>query len=135
MALNKAKKLLLSKRVLENLENLSLDHQTFEEFQRVIHRFVPKNIAFKDGAQMCRLYLAGMHHNENAKRELESSNRKAIFKVAYSKYKKGPASAKPAKTKSTFGYVTELMRLVSTEVFLEPSKFVEQLRMVVPVSV
>uniref|UniRef100_A0AAV2MI72 Uncharacterized protein n=1 Tax=Knipowitschia caucasica TaxID=637954 RepID=A0AAV2MI72_KNICA len=79
---------------------------------------------------MCRLFLAGMHFNENVKREQASSKGQPLFKVSYPKYKKGKPTAKPVKTKPTFGYVSELMHLVFTEVFSEPAPFIEQLKTV-----
>ncbi|XP_072306189.1 uncharacterized protein [Eucyclogobius newberryi] len=59
-----------------------------------------------------------------------TSKGKALFKVSYPKYKKGKPTAKPVKTKTTFGYVSELMHLVFTEVFPEPARFCDQLKSV-----
>ncbi|KAK7925161.1 hypothetical protein WMY93_007471 [Mugilogobius chulae] len=107
----------------------SSDYQTssLEAFHSVIIRFAPKSVVYPFVGMMCRLYLAGMHFNENVKRQQATSKGQALFKVAYPKYKKGKPMAKPVKTKPTYEYVSELMRLVFTEVFPEPGRFVEQL--------
>ncbi|KAK7929311.1 hypothetical protein WMY93_005706 [Mugilogobius chulae] len=132
LALYKVEKLLVNKRVLGDVSKLSSDHQTssLEAFHSVVIRFAPKSVVFPFVGMMCRLYLAGMHFNENVKRAQATSKGKVLFKVAYPKYKKGKPTAKPVKTKPTFGYVTELMRLVFNEVFAEPGRFVDQLKSV-----
>ncbi|KAK7925018.1 hypothetical protein WMY93_007328 [Mugilogobius chulae] len=129
VALYKVEKLLVNKRVLGDVKKLSSDYQTssLEAFHSVIIRFAPKSVVYPFVGMMCRLYLAGMHFNENVKRQQATSKGQALFKVAYPKYKKGKPMAKPVKTKPTYEYVSELMRLVFTEVFPEPGRFVEQL--------
>ncbi|KAK7889099.1 hypothetical protein WMY93_024659 [Mugilogobius chulae] len=129
VALYKVEKLLVNKRVLGDVKKLSSDYQTssLEAFHSVIIRFAPKSVVYPFVGMMCRLYLAGMHFNENVKRQQATSKGQASFKVAYPKYKKGKPMAKPVKTKPTYEYVSELMRLVFTEVFPEPGRFVKQL--------
>lgn len=127
-ALNKVKKALLSKKMLGDVANISSDQTSVETLQRVILHFAPKKKVFRDVGSLCRLYLAEMHHNENAKQA--TSKGKALFKVTCAKSKKGPVTAKPAESKTTFDYVAELMQIVFSEVFPDPSKFMEQLRMV-----
>lgn len=50
-----------------------------------------------------RLYLAAMHHNENAKREQAMSKGKLLWKLLYPKSVKGRASARVIKKDATFG--------------------------------
>lgn len=116
---------LSNKRVQGDVGDLSSDRQTsFEARQRIIRHFVPKKVVFKDVSRTCRLFLAGMHHNENAKREQAALNKTFCFE----KSKNDLVTAQEVKTQPTFDYVTNLMRLVFTEVLLEPSTFMEQLK-------
>ncbi|KAK7904170.1 hypothetical protein WMY93_016777 [Mugilogobius chulae] len=132
LALYKVEKLLVNKRVLGDVSKLSSDHQTSLTggVSQCGYTLCPQKCGLSLLGMMCRLYLAGMHFNENVKRAQATSKGKALFKVAYPKYKKGKPTAKPVKTKPTFGYVTELMRLVFNEVFAEPGRFVDQLKSV-----
>ncbi|KAK7884024.1 hypothetical protein WMY93_027147 [Mugilogobius chulae] len=70
VALYKVEKLLVNKRVLGDVEKLSSDYQTssLEAFHSVVIRFAPKSVVYPFVGMLCRLYLAGMHFNENAKR-------------------------------------------------------------------
>ncbi|KAK7939668.1 hypothetical protein WMY93_002994 [Mugilogobius chulae] len=106
VALYKVEKLLVNKRVLGDVKKLSSDYQTssLEAFHSVIIRFAPKSVVYPFVGMMCRLYLAGMHFNENVKRQQATSKGQAYSKIC-----------------------SELMRLVFTEVFPEPGRFVEQL--------
>lgn len=130
--LNKVKKLLMNKRVLSDVTKMSSCALTssLESFHRVIHRFTPKMSNCNYVERMCRLYLAGMHQNENTKRRQVASKGKDYFKVSYPKYKKCQGTTKIAKNKTTFGYVAALMHLVFKEVFPDPSKFVARLKFV-----
>ncbi|KAK7884695.1 hypothetical protein WMY93_027818 [Mugilogobius chulae] len=132
VALYKVEKLLVNKRVLGDVEKLSSDYQTssLEAFHSVVIRFAPKSVVYPFVGMLCRLYLAGMHFNENAKREQATSRGQPSFKISYPKYRKGKASAKTVKSKPTFGYVSELMHLVFTEVFPDPGRFFDQLNAV-----
>ncbi|XP_062393824.1 uncharacterized protein LOC134082194 isoform X2 [Sardina pilchardus] len=130
VALHKAEKILLNKRVLKDVEKLSHHHQTssLESFHSLILRFAPKNVVFPFMGMLCRLYLAAMHHNENATREqATTSTGQAVFKVVFPKSKKGEGTVKPVKTKPTFNYVRELMRLLMQEVFEDPTSFAEEM--------
>ena len=50
-----------------------------------------------------RLYLASMHHNENASRvQATTSAGQAVYKVVYPKAKMGEGVVKPVKTDPTF---------------------------------
>ncbi|XP_041929953.1 uncharacterized protein LOC121694081 [Alosa sapidissima] len=130
VALHKAEKILLNKRVLKDVEKLSHHHQTssLESFHSLILRFAPKNVVPFMG-MLCRLYLAAMHHNENAMREqATTSTGQAVFKVVFPKAKRGEGIVKPVKTNPTFNYVRELMRLLMQEVFEDPTSFAEELK-------
>ncbi|XP_041939471.1 uncharacterized protein LOC121700526 isoform X1 [Alosa sapidissima] len=131
VALHKAEKILLNKRVLKDVEKLSHHHQTssLESFHSLILRFAPKNVVFPFMGMLCRLYLAAMHHNENAMREqATTSTGQAVFKVVFPKAKRGEGIVKPVKTNPTFNYVRELMRLLMQEVFEDPTSFAEELK-------
>ncbi|XP_048114993.1 uncharacterized protein LOC125304619 [Alosa alosa] len=131
VALHKAEKILLNKRVLKDVEKLSHHHQTssLESFHSLILRFAPKNVVFPFMGMLCRLYLAAMHHNEHALREqATTSTGQAVFKVVFPKAKRGEGIVKPVKTNPTFNYVRELMRLLMQEVFEDPTSFAEELK-------
>lgn len=50
-----------------------------------------------------RLYLAAMHHNENAIREQATTSAgQGVYKVIFPKSKKGEGIVKPVKTDPTF---------------------------------
>ena len=50
-----------------------------------------------------KLYLASMHHNENASRvQATTSAGQAVYKVVYPKAKMGEGVVKPVKTDPTF---------------------------------
>ncbi|KAK7933237.1 hypothetical protein WMY93_004133 [Mugilogobius chulae] len=93
----------------------------------LIKKWLP---AIKNHIYWWHTILAGMHFNENAKREQATSRGQPSFKISYPKYRKGKASAKTVKSKPTFGYVSELMHLVFTEVFPDPGRFFDQLNAV-----
>uniref|UniRef100_UPI0037E89549 uncharacterized protein n=1 Tax=Semicossyphus pulcher TaxID=241346 RepID=UPI0037E89549 len=118
VALCEVEKLLMNKRVLCDVENLSHDHQTssLEAFHSLIPHFAPTNNAFPFIERLCRLYLAAMHYNENAEQEqaatAEAKNRK------------------PLKTEPTFGYVRDLMKLLFEEVLEDPTTYTEELKQI-----
>ncbi|XP_073700525.1 uncharacterized protein [Garra rufa] len=133
MVLYKIEKLLLNKRILRDVKKLSHRHQTLalEAFHKVILRFAPKNVVFSYIGMLCRLYLAAMHFNENADHEPTANfEGTAVYKIMHPKSKKGKPTAKPVKTEPTYGYVSDLMRLLFTEVFDDAGTFVEELQKV-----
>ncbi|XP_035000772.2 uncharacterized protein LOC118100128 [Hippoglossus stenolepis] len=68
---------------------------------------------------LCRLYLAVMHYNENAKRrQAIASPGQTVLVFVF---------LKPVKTDPTYNYVGDLMKLVFEEVFEDPVPFVEEL--------
>ncbi|XP_063048719.1 uncharacterized protein LOC134445189 isoform X3 [Engraulis encrasicolus] len=130
-ALCKVEKLLLSKRVLTDVQKLSSDYQTstLEAFHSVLLRFTPKNVVFPFIGMLCRLYLAALHFNENARRcQAKTSSGRLKFKMSFPKAKKGAASVKPVKTAPTYNYIFELMELLFKEVVLNPQPFQDEMR-------
>ncbi|XP_034084336.1 uncharacterized protein LOC117554169 [Gymnodraco acuticeps] len=123
IALNKLEKVLVNKTVVGDVEKLSHHNQTasLEAFHRLIQRFVPKNGVLPFMEMLCRLYLAVMHFNENA-------NREVVYKVVILEDFKGECITKPVKTEPTHNYVDDLMRLVFDEVLEDPTPFVEELK-------
>ncbi|XP_063048714.1 uncharacterized protein LOC134445189 isoform X2 [Engraulis encrasicolus] len=121
----------LSKRVLTDVQKLSSDYQTstLEAFHSVLLRFTPKNVVFPFIGMLCRLYLAALHFNENARRcQAKTSSGRLKFKMSFPKAKKGAASVKPVKTAPTYNYIFELMELLFKEVVLNPQPFQDEMR-------
>ncbi|XP_039550333.1 uncharacterized protein LOC120495031 isoform X2 [Pimephales promelas] len=118
-AFNKLEKLLTNKRMLKDVAKLSPHHQTssLEAFHAVTLCFAPKNVVFSFIGMLCRLYLAAMHYNENA----ETHEGVPIFKLPFPKGRKGECRVK--KTKPTFGYVADMMDLISEKVFVNPTPY------------
>ncbi|RXN07569.1 hypothetical protein ROHU_032261 [Labeo rohita] len=130
LALHKVEKVLCNKRVLKDVEKLSHHFQTssLEAFHSLIIRFTPKNVVFPFMGMLCRLYLAVLHHNENANREQATTSAgEAVYKMIFPKSKKGECTVRPLKTDPTYNYVEELLRLVFEEVIVDPTPFVSQL--------
>ncbi|XP_054452368.1 uncharacterized protein LOC129089057 [Anoplopoma fimbria] len=123
VALHKVEKVLVNQRVVKNVEKLSHHYRTpsLEDFHSVIQRFTPKNAVFPFMGMLCRLYLAVMHYNENAEKATSTG-------TSGSKSKKGELLPEPVKTKPTYNYVDELMKLVFEEVFEDPTPFVDLLK-------
>ncbi|XP_030215644.1 uncharacterized protein LOC115546106 isoform X2 [Gadus morhua] len=116
VALHKAEKLLLNKRVLKDVAKLSHPHQrsSLESFHSL--RFAPKNVVFPFMGMLCRLCLASMHHNENASREQATTSAgQAVYKVVYPKVKMGEGAVKPVKTDPTFNLSAENKRTPKAE--------------------
>lgn len=132
VALKKVKKMILNKRILEDVYKLSSNHQSsaLESFHNLILHFAPKKINFPFTGMLCRLYLAAMHHNENAKREQALSKEKLLWKLLLPNSTDGQASAKVMKQEATFGYRRDLMHLVLNDVFGDPKKFQKELQKV-----
>ncbi|KAK7918718.1 hypothetical protein WMY93_010002 [Mugilogobius chulae] len=124
VALYKVEKLLVNKRVLGDVKKLSSDYQTssLEAFHSVIIRFAPKSVVYPFVGMMCRNAL--QRKRETSAGYIQGTG---FIQSSISKIQKGKPMAKPVKTKPTYEYVSELMRLVFTEVFPEPGRFVEQL--------
>ncbi|XP_026080665.1 uncharacterized protein LOC113057435 isoform X2 [Carassius auratus] len=127
LAVHKVEQILYNKRVLKDVEKLSHSFQTssLEAFHSLILRFAPKNVVFPFIGMLCRLYLAALHHNENANREQATTKAgQAVYRLVFPKSKKG----RPLKKESTYTYVDELLKLVFEEVVMDPSTFVEELK-------
>lgn len=134
VVLNRVEKMLLNKRILEDVSKLSTNHQTsLESFHNMIPRFVPKSVNFQFTEMLCRLYLAAMHHNENMNREEAKTNAKPLWTLRFPLSAKGRPTAQLIKTGTTFGYRRELMHLVLSEVLVDPAKFQKELqKMAIP---
>lgn len=126
--LYEVEKLLLNKRVLHDVEKLCSDHQTssLDLFHSTSLQFTPRNEneTFSFMEMMCRLFLAAMHFNENMAHEQATCGNAFLFTNSM----QGCSTENAVRTKTTYGYVRSLMRLVFTEVFIDPSSFVEDLR-------
>ncbi|KAA0721759.1 hypothetical protein E1301_Tti014268 [Triplophysa tibetana] len=119
---------LTNKRILKDVEKLSPHTQTsaLEAFHSVILHFAPKNVVFPFLGMLCRLYLAALHFNENARRpQATTAAGKPLFKVSFPKYRKGEYTVKPVKVNPTFHYVDDMMDLVFDKVALDPTPYVE----------
>ncbi|XP_057187965.1 uncharacterized protein LOC130553181 isoform X1 [Triplophysa rosa] len=120
---------LTNKRILKDVEKLSPHPQTsaLEAFHGVILRFAPKNVVFPFLGMLCRLYLAALHFNENARRpQATTAAGKPLFKVSFPKYRKGECTVKPVKVNPTYHYVDDLMDLVFDKVAQDPTPYVEE---------
>ncbi|XP_026130139.1 uncharacterized protein LOC113110263 [Carassius auratus] len=139
LELHKVEKVLCNKRVLNDVAKLSHHFQTssLEAFHSLILKFTPKNVVFPFMGMLCRLFLAVLHHNENIGREqATTATGKPLYKVLFPKSKKGEPTARPLKTKPTYNYVDDLMRLVFEEVIVDPAPFVEELQAIpVPMAI
>lgn len=126
--LYEVEKLLLNKRVLHDVEKLCSDHQTssLDVFHSTSLHFAPRNEneTFSFMEMTCRLFLAAMHFNENMAHEQATCGNAFLFTNS----KQGCSTENAVRTKTTYGYVRDLMRLVFTEVFIDPSSFVEDLK-------
>ncbi|KAJ0002311.1 hypothetical protein NQD34_002107 [Periophthalmus magnuspinnatus] len=120
-ALNKLDKILNNKHVLEDIAKLCPNLQTYsmETFHNLIQEFTPKNVVFPPTGMLCRLYLAAMHHNENA----DLKHRNSDVSVAF-----GTSSKEEFKTETTYNYLEELMNLIF-EVLHDPAPFIEQMKL------
>lgn len=130
LAIHKVEKVLCNKRILKDVEKLSHRFQTssLEPFHSLILRFTPKHVVFPFMGMLCRLYLAVLHHNENANREQARTSEGEVYKMVFPKTKKGECTARPLKIDPTYNYVEELFRLVFEEVIVDPTPFVDQLK-------
>ncbi|XP_052423624.1 uncharacterized protein LOC127966567 [Carassius gibelio] len=139
LELHKVEKVLCNKRVLKDVAKLSHHFQTssLEAFHSLILKFTPKNVVFPFMGMLCRLFLAVLHHNENIGREqATTATGKPLYKVLFPKSKKGEPTARPLKTKPTYNYVDDLMKLVFEEVIVDPAPFVEELQAIpVPMAI
>ncbi|KAG1928205.1 uncharacterized protein LOC120477297 [Pimephales promelas] len=129
-AFSRLEKILRNKRILKDVEKLSPHHQTssLEAFHGVILRFVPKNVVFSFLGMLCRLYLAGLHFNENAGRpQATTAAGEPLFKVVFPKHKKGQYFAKPVKFEPTFQYVDNLLELIFENVVVDRTPYMDDI--------
>ncbi|XP_056608949.1 uncharacterized protein LOC130426283 isoform X2 [Triplophysa dalaica] len=116
-ALNTVQKLLANRRILKDVKKLSPHFQTssLQAFHSVILRFAPKTVVYPYHGMLCRLYLAGMHFNENSNRP-----GKPTYKPLFPKAKKGEYSTRAIKSQATYRYVKNLMTFLFEKVITDP---------------
>ncbi|KAK7912855.1 hypothetical protein WMY93_013066 [Mugilogobius chulae] len=121
--LYEVEKLLLNSRVLRDVPKLCSSHQTssLDVFHKVSLQFAPDDVNFSFMETKCRLFLAAMHFNENTAREEEMCGESFLLP-------KSEQACPAVKTRTTFGYVRDLMKLLFTEVLNDPAAFVEELK-------
>ncbi|XP_028516206.1 uncharacterized protein LOC110243638 [Exaiptasia diaphana] len=107
---------LLTKTVLLNdIKKLSSDAQTscLEGFHATLNHWHPKMIHFSWLGTYCRHALASLHFNENVQRETQiRKNGAKQVKINYPKYKLGEEVVHDVKVPPTYGYVTEMKKLL-----------------------
>ncbi|XP_077427584.1 uncharacterized protein LOC144055469 isoform X3 [Vanacampus margaritifer] len=127
-AFNKLDRVLRNKRTLKDVVKLSPHRQTssMESFHSLIHHFAPQNAVFSFIGMLCRLYLAAMHYNENVERQ-PAETREGVprYKLSFPKAIHEECRAKPIKTQSTFGYVTDLIDLIFEEVIVNSVPYID----------
>uniref|UniRef100_A0A9J8DC12 Uncharacterized protein n=1 Tax=Cyprinus carpio carpio TaxID=630221 RepID=A0A9J8DC12_CYPCA len=128
--LYRVEKVLTNNRVLKDVAKLSPHFQTssLEAFHSVILRFAPKSVVFPFIGMLCRLYLAGMHFNENSNRpKATTSSGKPMYRLLFPKAKKGLYTIKPVTSNPTYCYVYNLMTLLFEKVLPDPFPYMEEL--------
>ncbi|XP_034564403.1 uncharacterized protein LOC117830406 isoform X1 [Notolabrus celidotus] len=131
--LHRVEKILMSERVLRNVENLSHDYQTssLEDFHSDVLSFAPKKEDFPFIERLCRLYLAAMHFNENVERkEAATAEEQAVNRKMFLKSKRRKPEPKRHKREPTCNYVRDLMTLLFEEVLKDPSTYTEELKQI-----
>ncbi|XP_067220664.1 uncharacterized protein [Chanodichthys erythropterus] len=129
-ALYTVEKILTNKRMIKDIEKLSPHFQTssWESFHSVILHFAPKNVVYPYLGLLCRLYLAGMHFNENSNRpQAKISTGKPMYRPLFSKAKKGIYSMRLLKSQATYCYVISLMTFLFEEVIPDPHPYMEEI--------
>ncbi|XP_073695165.1 uncharacterized protein [Garra rufa] len=131
-ALNKLQKVLINKRVLSDVENLSPHYQTstVESFHKAILDFAPKNAVSPFIGMLCRLYLAAMHLNENSVRPYVTTSEGKLVYKPFPKAKKGGHAINPVKTEPTFCYAINLMDSVFKEVVHDPLPYLDAIQQI-----
>ncbi|XP_062580835.1 uncharacterized protein LOC134242728 [Saccostrea cucullata] len=137
-AFEQLEKILLNKTLLKDISRLSSQEQTssLEAFHSLILHFAPKNTAFSYLGMLCRLYLAGLHNNENSERDqMFTRQREPCFTIRYPKGRKGQAVVRPDKTKPTYDYAMHLQQELVDRYIQGPSQLrdsIDNLRARVP---
>ncbi|KAL8562200.1 hypothetical protein ACOMHN_005185 [Nucella lapillus] len=116
--------------LLKDVRKLSPLYQTsaLEAFHSLIVRFCPKHTAFSWLGMYCRLFLAGMHFNENSNRDVKTDaagNPK--ISVQFPKAKKGEYSIKIIKQESTYVYLQTLKAELFTKFAEDASALAQSL--------
>ncbi|XP_062615668.1 uncharacterized protein LOC134277345, partial [Saccostrea cucullata] len=137
-AFEQLEKILLNKTLLKDISRLSSQEQTssLEAFHSLILHFAPKNTAFSYLGMLCRLYLAGLHNNENSERDqMFTRQGEPCFTIRYPKGRKGQAVVRPDKTKPTYDYAMHLQQELVDRYIQGPSQLrdsIDNLRARVP---
>ncbi|XP_067301001.1 uncharacterized protein [Pseudorasbora parva] len=129
-ALYTVEKIISNKRIMKDIEKLSPHFQTssLESFHNVILRFAPKNVFYPYLGMLCRLYLAGMHFNENSNRPQDkTSTGNPTHRLLFPKAEKGGYSIRPLKSQATYCYVINLMTLLLEKVIQNPLPYMEEI--------
>ncbi|XP_064613963.1 uncharacterized protein LOC135477701 [Liolophura sinensis] len=99
--------------LMKDIEKLSPFHQTYglEVYHNIVNHFAPKSTHFFFQSMLARLYLAGLHYNENSRKPRDTtSDGRVRWQLCYPKAKKGlEAVVKPISTGPSFGYVDLLI--------------------------
>ncbi|XP_041360848.1 uncharacterized protein LOC121377055 [Gigantopelta aegis] len=102
--------------LLKDIRKLSPVHQTssIESFHNVINHFAPKMFPFSYMGLLCRITLAALHFNENARRaQAKTALGNLRYKLQFPRYAPGECRAKPIKVERSYNYVEEIMTLVN----------------------
>ncbi|XP_067280190.1 uncharacterized protein [Pseudorasbora parva] len=129
-ALYAVEKILTNERMMKDIEKLSPHFQTssLKSFHSVTLRFAPKKVLYPYLGKLCRLYLAGLHFNENSNRPpAKTSTGKPMCGLLFPKAKKRRYSVRPLKSKATYCYVLNLMTFLFEKVIPDPLPYMEEI--------
>ncbi|XP_064633019.1 uncharacterized protein LOC135491221 [Lineus longissimus] len=108
----KVTKVITATRFVNDIGKLSCGKQTpgLEAFHSVINHFAPKQLHFHHEGMKSRLYLAGLHYNENGnKDQAVTRTGDERWSIIFPKVKKGAYSVRPIKKASTHDYIQRLL--------------------------